>query len=184
MTVANQEVLMHDSIQFGGELFAAAEQYVGRPYVSHAAIVQCGARKTRPACMELGLDEHGFDCAGIIIRAASDVLGYHDTDWAWNIRHTAQIAKELSHIDKVRGEELTVGTPMVYSHTANGLHVPAAHIGLFAGDDKILHARSYVKNGRLSEEVRVDSVKAPWASKKFNFAIEAASLARAAIGRH
>lgn len=178
MSEPRTETFTQDDIAFGKELFAAASQYIEQPYISHAAIVGCGSKRTTAGCMDIGIDSSGFDCMGLVIRAASDVYRRSDPEWAIEVRHTAQAARRLGRVPVDWREDLPVGSLMVYSHTAGTVHVPAAHIGIYAGESKVLHARSYTRAGVPSEKVAIDEVRAPWASKRFEYVLALSALRR------
>lgn len=180
MTAVMHETFTPEMVSFGKELLAAAQRYEGSPFTPHGLVVGCGSQRTKPACMDVGVSRNGFDCMGVIYRAASDVLGLEDTDWSWDIRHAPQAARLLTKLTVDWREELPIGTPMVYSHTEKGVSISAAHFGLYAGNSTVLHSRSSTRGESVSECVATDAVFAPWSSKRFNFAIDPLSIVEVA----
>ncbi len=164
-----------ESVEFGTQLLAAAERYVGRGFVSHAELVGCGSRsKTFPGCMEIGLGPDSFDCSGLIIRALSDIIGRQTTKWAANIRHPLHMASLGTRVDlrSTDGQhDYPLGLVLVYHHITQLGVVPSAHVGIYAGGQQLLHARSLGAGS-----VALGPIRATGTSKRFSHAIDPFSL--------
>ncbi len=74
---------------FERELLAAARGRLGKPFRHHFKLnndCQFGTLPLLP-CMEVGMDDSGYDCSGIVIASTCDVLGIPTKDWPTSYRH-------------------------------------------------------------------------------------------------
>lgn len=168
-------VLSPEQLTFAQDFFSAALQYLHKPFVNHAATVRCGSRpRTYPGCMEIGLGPEGYDCSGLVIRALADVTGISETDWADGIRHVGQMSRKATRVTLSSvgpRHDYPIGLPFVYDHVQPDLRIPSAHIGIYAGNGQLLHARS-----RGTNRVALDVLRTRATSKRFAFAIDPSSL--------
>lgn len=164
-------------MDFGLEVSRAARSYIGQSFVNHAAIVHCGSRaRTYPGCMDIGLGPEGFDCSGLVIRAMSDAMGVHETDWAFGIRHVFQMARKGKRIsaEQLSGYTLHNGLLYVFDHVDEKTSVSYAHIGIYDGNEKMIHARR-----KGFELVAKDVVAVRGTSKRFSCALSPLQLLQA-----
>ena len=166
--------LSPDSVLFGGMVAAAATEYVGSPYVSHADAVRCGAQlKTYPACMESSLDERGFDCSGLVIRAISDVIRLQPDEWAEDVRHVAQMAHHGSRVSvrEMQQGHMYPGLLLVFNHRLGDLHIASTHVSVYVGEEQMVHARS-----KGDDTVALETTAVRGTTKSLAFAVDPFSL--------
>lgn len=89
---------------------------------------------TNDDCMERGLDERGFDCSGLIIASACDVLGIPVSDWPREYRHIRQL-------DTVSSTEIVPEFGDITLFRAPEDHT-RKHGGIYTGGLYMVHANA------------------------------------------
>lgn len=148
--------------EFYQELIKAARHQIDKPTVIHKYLVPGCWRQpqTLPSCMEVGLDETGFNCSGLVIHAVATVLDIRPTDWPHHLRHTRQMwqaADSASPEGFIRDPAGSIGSLLVMRRrwTINGEDIPMpAHIGIVSGIDNAgtpIVIQAHAGEGRVIE---------------------------------
>ncbi len=118
--------------EFENEFVEAARSHLGEPFLHHFIpedLCDRGAR-TEDDCMERGLGEDGFDCSGLVVVSACEVLGVNASDWPREFRHARQLESLAEEREPNFGE---VG--LFYSAKS-----PYPHMGILVTKRSIIHA--------------------------------------------
>lgn len=118
------------------EFIAAARTYIGQPAIYHQRFAGNCFEQPSAECLVAGMGPASFDCSGLIIQSASDVLGVSTTDWPADLRHVRDLwslapASNGTH----EAPQLTVGSLAIMKRQydiAGQRQVVPGHIGIIS----------------------------------------------------
>lgn len=133
----------------------AGRTRIGEPFRNHFfPIDDCaGGSVTLNDCLTRGMDEHGYDCSGLVIASICEAAGICTADWPRQFRHLRQMDKILS---SYRDPE--PGDIRVYHWPPTETHKRIRHMGIFVDDDHTIHAsnnKSQVVEGQVKGKLEL-----------------------------
>src|SRR5689334_10448874 len=114
---------------YPGMVIEAAQSFIGTPFRHHfKPLDKCKSGEiTLPECMEVGLNESGLDCSGLVIASVCRAIGSKPGEWNPNYRHLIQMRLEYETSDYP-----SLGDAVIISgHN---------HVGIVSGEKRFIHA--------------------------------------------
>ncbi len=113
---------------FEHEVVASARSRIGLPSWNHYLPTDRCQRGqiSVDSCMNAGLDERGFDCAGLAIVALSEAMGVEISEWPRGLRHVAQMHRLVEPKQPEPGD-------IIITHMLPGVDADKVfHAGIFS----------------------------------------------------
>lgn len=129
-----------DSREYGRELSQAAASYIGRIGIVHKKLADCEFGDTTDRCLAVGMGPE-FDCSGLVIVSACDVLGVGAEAWSADRRHVRQMASQdlLRSDDRLANQLVPAGWLPVFGafiRIRGHNRLRPVHVGIALADDQ------------------------------------------------
>lgn len=118
--------------EFGKKIIESARARVGKPFRHHFKpenICEYG-KTTLAQCMEVGMNDEGYDCSGLVIASICEVLAMSPPSWPAQYRHLEQMKSLETSIEPLTGDAL-----IFYQQNPS-----RTHMGIFVSERVVIHA--------------------------------------------